>query len=181
MSPTQDKIHHGPIRLSTHERVLLGTPATGQVRFEMILRPHRSLARADFRRLMGIVALVSLLIAGRMWLVGAWPVAFFFVLDAALLWLALNYSYRTGRMLEHVRLTDRRLEIVRLRPPDRVRRWAFEPWWTRVEIEERPGTTPRLVLRQRDRRLVLGGFLPPDERCEVAAELRRALGELAVT
>ncbi|RMF14264.1 MAG: DUF2244 domain-containing protein [Alphaproteobacteria bacterium] len=179
MSRTQEKIGVPP-PLSPRERALIETPPCGRVRFEMVLRPHRSLARADFRRLMGIFAAISLLAAARMWWVGAWPAAAFFVLDAGLLWLALKYSYRTGRTLEHLRLTDRRLEIVRLRPPDRVRRWAFEPWWTRVEIEERPGTAPHLVLRQRDRRLVLGGFLLPDERHEVAAELRRALGELRV-
>ncbi len=175
----QEEIDTRASPLNARERALVERATRGRVRFEMVLRPHRSLARRDFRLLMAIFVGVSLLAAARMWLVGAWPVAFFFILDAGLLWLALGLSYRTGRMLEQILLTDHHLEVVRVRPPDCVRRWVFEPWWTRVEVERRTGTD-RLVLRQRDRRLVLGGFLPPEERREVAAELRRALGEYRV-
>src|ERR1700743_4032134 len=48
-------------------------------------------------------------------LAGAWPVTGFFGLDIALLYLAFRLSYRSARQRESLRLTQRALDIERIR------------------------------------------------------------------
>lgn len=56
-----------------------------------------------------------------------------------------------------------------------LREWTFQPYWLRVEIDEPPHHHSQLTLCSYGRRLVVGAFLTPGERLEVARALRRAL------
>ena len=55
------------------------------------------------------------------------------------------------------------------------RRWRFQPFWLRVVLEERPDESNRLVVASHGNSLVIGEFLGPPVRRELATALRAAL------
>ena len=148
--------------------------------FDAVLHPHRSLSPLGFWLVMGAVAGVSFT-AGVMFLTaGAWPVFGFYGLDVALIYWAFRASYRSGRLYERVHLTPDRLIVERVSPSGRLRRWAFQPYWLKVEMDDPPAHDSHLTLRSHGRTLVIGAFLTPEERLEVASALRAALARTRV-
>ncbi len=142
------------------------------------LRPHRSLGRAGFIVLMGIVCLVSIVVGGVFLLAGAWPVLGFFGLDVALIYLAFRINYRSGRLVERLRLTPALLEVERVLPSGRVGRWSFQPYWLKVGLETPDEHHSRLTLSGRGQSLSIGAFLTPEERRELSEMLNAALARL---
>jgi uncharacterized membrane protein len=65
------------------------------------------------------------------------------------------------------------VERVSIRGERRV--WRFQPFWLRVVLEERTDESNRLLVASHGRSLVIGDFLPPPSRRELAASLRGAL------
>lgn len=150
---------------------------TGDTLFDAVLSPHRSLGPRGFVVLMGGIAAVSFAGGMASLTAGAWPIFGFFGLDAALIYWAFRANYRSGRARERLRLTRDELSVERTDPTGRVRRWTFQPYWLKVEIDDPPEHASQLVLRSHGRSLTLGAFLSPPERGEVACALRRALAE----
>ena len=150
-------------------------PAPSPVLFEAVLEPHRSLSPQAFRTLMITLGLVSLIPSTIFWLNGAWPCIGFMGLDVALLYFAFRTSYRHGRLFERVRLTASELGIERVWPGGKRQSWALEPYWARVELDRRGEHECRIAVVSRGQRVVLGAFLPPEERAAVADALREAL------
>ena len=151
-------------------------PAPPPVEFE--LRPHRSLGRAGFLALMGCVAAASFGAGAAFALAGAWPVMGFFGLDAVLIWLAFRLNYRGGRTVERVRLSPEWCEVERVAPSGRARRRALQTYWLRIALEAPDGHRGRLALSSRGTRVVIGAFLPPDERRALYRALSAALARL---
>jgi len=145
-----------------------------RVHFDAELRPHRSLGRGGFLILMLALGGVSFVAGMVFLLMGAWPVFGFFGLDLLLVYIAFKLNYRSGRLVETVRLTDRVLTVERTMPNGRVRSWTFEPYWVRVGLEE-ASPSSRLTLGSHGRRLTIGGFLTEEERAEFAQALGAAL------
>lgn len=142
--------------------------------FDAVLYPHRSLPPQGFMVLMLLLSGVSFAAGVSFVLIGAWPVFGYFGLDVLLVYLAFRASYRSARMHELVRLTEDALTIERVGRRGERRRWQFQPFWLRVVLEERDETN-RLVLTSHGRELVVGGFLAPTERENLAAALKDAL------
>jgi len=148
---------------------------SGPVFFDATLHPNRSLGPTGFRILMGVAA-VSVLIIGVLFITaGAWPVFGFSGGEFVLLYLAFRLNYRAGRAYERVRLTENQLEIMRFDPSGRVKRWAFEPTWLQISMDDPPRHDSQLRLTSHGRSLVIGKFLSPGERLEVADALRTAI------
>jgi len=125
-----------------------------------------------------LIAGVSVLIIGILFIVaGAWPVFGFSGAEFVLLYLAFRLNYRSGKAYERVRLTDRQLEIMRFDAKGEVGRWAFEPTWLQISIDDPPQHDSQLKLSSHGRSLVIGRFLSPGERAEVAEALRSAVQE----
>jgi uncharacterized membrane protein len=150
------------------------TPAAPRY-LDLRMFPNRSLRPEHFRWLMLAVAAVSALGALRFLVLGAWPVALFFLLDAGLLYLAFKLSYRSADSFEEVRIDEARLTVRRVerRKPERL--WEFHPHWVRVLLERRSAHDQRLALASHGDRLEIGRFLSPEERAEVAAEIKAGL------
>ena len=147
----------------------------GPVFFDATLHPNRSLGPTGFRVLM-LVAGASAFIIGVLFVVaGAWPVFGFSGAEFLLLYLAFRLNYRAGRAYERVRLTGHQLEIMRFDPNGKVRRWAFEPTWLQISMDDPPRHDSQLRLSSHGRSLVIGRFLSPGERAEVADALRGAI------
>jgi uncharacterized membrane protein len=155
-----------------------GAPAGEPLLFDAVLFPHRSLSPAGFWLIMSGIAAVSF-IAGVAFLIrGAWPIFGFFGLDVLLMYWAFKASYRSGRLREFIKLSREALVIERVQPSGRRQSWRFQPHWLRVELDDPPQHDSQLTLRSHGKALVVGAFLTPDERAEVAVALRRALIEL---
>jgi uncharacterized membrane protein len=142
--------------------------------FEAVLHPHRSLPPQGFMLLMLLLGAVSFAAGVSFVLLGAWPIFGYFGLDVLLVYLAFRASYRSARMHEWVRLTEDMLTVERVGQRGERRRWQFQPFWLRVVLEEQDESN-RLVLSSHGRELVVGGFLAPAERRNLAVALKEAL------
>ena len=149
--------------------------AGADIVFERVLLPHRSLPPRGFHVLMLLLGLISLAVGIGFVSIGAWPVCGFFGLDVAALYLAFRLSYRSARQREVLRLAgdDFTVERVTIRGERVV--WRFQPFWLRIILEERSNESNRLLIASHGRSLVIGDFLPPATRRELADTLRTAL------
>jgi len=148
----------------------------GRVFFDAVLHPHRSLSSFGFRLLMACSALGLLAVGLLFWRLGAWPVFGFCGLELVLLYGAFRLSYRSALACERLRLSDDGLEISRVRPNGAVARvWRLQPNWLKIDIDNPPEHGSQLTLSSHGRRMVVGSFLTPDERLELAEALRQAL------
>jgi uncharacterized membrane protein len=152
-------------------------PATpfGRFFFERVLLPHRSLSIRGFHLLIGVLLLISLAVGIGFVSIGAWPVIGFFGLDVALVYLAFRLSYRSARQSETIRLAEDVFSVERVNVQGKRRSWRFQPFWVRVLLEERADASNRLLLVSHGRSLVIGDFVAPAARRELAATIREAL------
>lgn len=147
----------------------------GRVLFERVLLPHRSLPPRAFCLLMLVLGIISLGVGISFVSIGAWPVCGFFGLDVALLYLAFRHNYKSARQRETLCLSARALTVERVGVHGERRLWRFQPFWLRVVLEERTDQSNRLVLTSHGRSLVIGDFVPPPLRRELAQTLSEAL------
>jgi uncharacterized membrane protein len=143
--------------------------------FRAQLTPYRSLSRRAFRRVMLVVVLFSLAVSTGLFLAGAWPVFGFLGLDILAVYLAFRVSYRRGRVAELLELDEDALTVERTDPGGRRRRWRLQPAWLRVELSEPVLPQTPVMLRSHGETLAIGAFLHPEQRRQVASELRDAL------
>jgi uncharacterized membrane protein len=124
---------------------------------------------------MGLLTAFSFAAGILFWLVGAWPVVGFLGVDVLLVYIAFKASYAGGRAYERVRLVPDRLTVERVDPWGRRRHFELQPHWLRVTLDAEQG---RLSLASHGRALTIAAFLPPEERAEIADEIRAALARL---
>lgn len=149
---------------------------TGHTLFlNLRLYPHRSLTVRQFKRMMVVVAIISAFSAVRFLMIGAWPVAFFFVLDAALLYGAFRLNYASAKEYEEVQLDEDALVIRRVSARGREEEVSFQPYWVRLELETLGEDENKLWLRSHGQKLLLGRFLTPEERREIKAVIEEGL------
>lgn len=144
--------------------------------FAAVLRPHRSLGPTAYLILMGLVSAVSFAAGLMFWMQGAWPVSGFFGLDVLLLYAGFRLNYRDAGLYETVTIADQRLDVTRVMPSGRSRRWTFNPAWVRIELDEHASGVSNLWLKSGRDAVSLGRFLSDPERRDFAAALRQAIG-----
>ena len=149
--------------------------------FEATLYPYRSLPTSGFWIVMAAVAAVSFTIGLIFAAAGAWPILGFCGLDVLLFYMAFKMSYRSGRLMETVRLTADELLVRRIHPGGRVEEWRLQPYWLRVNAipsDEAIGAPVAEVrLSSHGARLGIGRFLPDPERVDFTDALNRALAK----
>ena len=146
--------------------------------FSALLTPHRSLGSVGFVVLMSIIAVVSFAGGAVFYVVGAWPVGFFFGLDAVLIYWAFRVNYRAADAYEEVTVTPSTLRVRKVTHRGKVSEWSLNPVWTRLdrEMHEDFGLM-RLFLISHGKRLAVASFLGPDEKESFAKALAAAIGE----
>lgn len=145
--------------------------------FEAVITPHRSLGHIGFVILMTAVGLISFVAGIMFWLMGAWPVFGFFGLDVLLLYWAFRINYRRATAYEVVTVTPIELRIRKVNHYGRVREWALNPLWVRLEkIVHDDFGIEHLLLVSRGQQLPIGSFLGPEEKASFAKALAEALG-----
>lgn len=140
---------------------------------DVTLRPYRSLSPRGFLILMAVLVTASVATGVAFFLIGAWPVPGFLGLDVALVYVAFRANYRRARAWERVRLTPEALTVERGAPGRETKRWVFQPYWLRVESDER-----HLTIASHGRSFELGAFLSDVERLRFAAALHAALARI---
>ncbi len=131
--------------------------------------------RKGFVTLAAMIGGISLLTAAVLLPFGAWPLTILLVLDIVLIGAAFRASTRVGRMYETVELTGDELRLTRVSPSGEARRWTFNPYWVKLEFEDRGSGASRLRLRSHGRALNFAHFLSNEERRGFAAALAAAL------
>jgi uncharacterized membrane protein len=156
--------------------MLKSNPILEQVLFEARLSPHRSLSFTGFTILMLVLAGISLAVGISFLMMGAWPVFGFFGLDVALVWLAFRANYREARAYEDIRMTPSLLWVRQVSARGQARETDFNPRWTRLEkTEDELFGVTRITLVSRGIVVIIGAFLPPFYRGELARALSSAL------
>jgi uncharacterized membrane protein len=152
-----------------------GNPAEA-VLFEARLAPHRSLSPAGFAIFMGVLGVISFGVGVTFLMMGAWPVFGFFGLDVALVWFAFRVNYRDARAYEDIRMTSSVLSVRQVSAKGAAKETDFNPRWVRLEKTEDDlyGVT-RVALLSRGISLIIGAFLPPFYKSELAKQLAEAL------
>ncbi len=166
----------GEIRLA---RNLCGMDApsgnNGTLYFEAELHPHRSLSRKALFFVFGGMLLGSLYVTTLMYFLGAWPVIGFNGADITLAALLFWLNTRAARAKEIIRLYDAMLEITNISPSGRAKITTLSPDWAKVELQERPATVPRLLLRARNAGVEIGRQLGEAQKRDLAEAITRAL------
>ncbi len=149
--------------------------ASGELLFEAAIVPHRSLSPRGLRILtLAIVGLCALTVL-RFWLLRAWPVIGFSVIEVGVAVWLLRLNARGTRASELVLLYDAALHIVRTDRLGRRSEVALPTAWLGVLLEEPAGRVPRLLLVNRGAREEIATGLGEAEKRDLAAALREAL------
>lgn len=153
-----------------------GPAAADEPFFRALLTPHRSLGRQGFVILM-VAMVVGWAVTGFVFLSkGAWPVFGFFGLDVVLLYVAFRANYYSARAREEVSVSRTALDVRKVAPSGRTVSHRFNPFWTRFAVSRHSeiGITA-MTLESRERRLLIGSFLNPEDRESFATALSSAL------
>lgn len=146
--------------------------------YSAVLRPHRSAGARTIRKV--ILFVFAVLFSASLGFVaaGAWPVAPFMGLEVLLLMGALRLNDRAGNAYEAINLTQAALTVRRVDHWGNRHEYSFPPYWLQVNLEEPPSRQTPLELRSHGRSLIIGAFLLPEERLQLARALRRELSRL---
>lgn len=155
------------------ETPLTSGAGPGAVHFATSLSPHRSLSPENFKWVIRGAIAANMVIGVPLMILGAWPVMGFMGLDIWLLWWLFKRSYLDARRSETLVLTDSELLVDRVAPDGEREEHRLDAYWLRLEVTEE-----RLVAVSKGNRLVLGRFLSPDARLELAGQLKSALAEM---
>jgi uncharacterized membrane protein len=141
------------------------------------LAPHCSLSPRGAHVLFGVVCVITLGIAGTATVLGFWPILPFAGLELIVLWWALRSNMQ--RRFEHERIDVSETEVVVEYSLGEPRRFVFPRHWARVKIRHPKSTLHRgrLVIESHGRGCEVGQFLSEEERRQLAAELRRLIGD----
>lgn len=145
------------------------------VHFATSLVPYRSLSPNGFKWLIRAAIAANLAIGLPMLVFGAWPVLGFMGLDILLLWLLFKRSYLDARRSETLVLTDHDLIVERVAPDGEREQVRLDAYWLRVDWD---AEAERLVVVSRGNRVVIGRFLDPASRLEVAEQLKAAIAAM---
>jgi uncharacterized membrane protein len=145
--------------------------------FAATLRPNRSLTPRGFALVMALMAGISFVSGVVFAYHGAWPVMGFFGLDVAIVYLAFRINYRSADASERVVLSETELLVERRRYGRLIGRWAFQPYWLRIDVDEE-GRTPGIILASHGRSIAVGTFLSPEERIGFAEALSQSVAQV---
>ena len=144
------------------------------------LWPNRSLPRRGFVWFIGATAaLISMPLLPVLGTPVLWGLLPFLVGAVALLWVALERSYRDGRLTERLTLWPDRMRLERTGPRGPAQEWEANPFWVSVHMREEGGPVENYVtLRGAGREVEIGAFLSPAERADLFEDIRRTLARM---
>ena len=142
---------------------------------DITVLPYRSLSKKNFRNLMVIVSIIFFSIGVFFWSLGAWPVFGFLGLDVLLLYLAFKINYKKGEIFENLKLFKSNLVITRVFPSGKSQKWSLEPYWTKVDLLNTSPNEYKLVLKSKEKVVLLGAFLNLNDKKKLMKRINDAL------
>ncbi|HET7882113.1 MAG TPA: DUF2244 domain-containing protein [Acetobacteraceae bacterium] len=146
--------------------------------FEAVIVPYRSLSPRGLRILITAIAVLCALVMLRFWLLGAWPVAGFGIVEIGLAIFLLRLNAGRARASELLLLTASELRIVRTDHRGCRQHRELPAGWLNTVLEETPGRVPRLVLVAHGVREEIATVLGEAEKRDLCAALGAALHRL---
>ena len=146
--------------------------------FEAVIVPHRSLTLRGLVILIVVLATLCGLVGLRFWLVGAWPVACFGVVEIGLAAFLLLLNARRAHASELLILSEHALRIVRTDRRGQRNESVLPVGWLNTLLEELPGRVPRLLLVAHGVREEVAKSLGEAEKRDLSAALAQALHQL---
>ena len=150
----------------------------GATVFEAVIVPHRSLSPRGLGMVMAAIGTLSALIALRFWLIGAWPVAGFGVVEIGLAIFLLHLNAAQVRTSELLLLSEDSLRIVRTDRRGRREQRELPAGWLNAVFEDGPARVPRLLLVAHGMREEVATMLGEDEKRDLWKALCEALHHL---
>ena len=149
--------------------------------FAKELRPRQSCSPHMIQCLI-IVSIVLVILTGLIFVyIGAWPVFGFIGLELLALNMLAYYHYRRGFIVEHIVITENNLRVVRTVPSGHEYTWTFRRHWLQVNLQDNNSKNSHLELRSHGRAILIGSFLTPDERLNLATWLHNSLNSIDPT
>ncbi|MEZ5648708.1 MAG: DUF2244 domain-containing protein [Alphaproteobacteria bacterium] len=146
------------------------------VYFEAWLYPYRSLSPQGCRLLTMGIAVLGMMMGFIFWSLGAWPIVGFCGAEFGLFALLFHMNCRDTKRGEKLALTNRSLRIEQFDTKGRVQNATeLSPGWLRVKLISKDSSKGGLFLTTHGRTVVIGKFLPTNERIDLAEKLQQAL------
>jgi uncharacterized membrane protein len=142
--------------------------------FEAFIVPHRSLTKRGVLVVAIAFLVLSALVALRFWVLGAWPVMAFSLVEVPLIVLLLALNLRRARASELIMLDGEALTVVRTDPAGRRQQISLPSAWLRIDLEAGRGV-PHVILSTHRRGFEIGGFLHEAEKLSLFQALSDAL------
>ena len=115
------------------------------------------------------------------WSLGAWPVFGFLGLDVLLLYMAFKINYKSGDIFENLKLSDSKLIVTRSFPSGKSQTWDLEAYWTKVEILNTFSNDQKLVIKSKEKVVMLGSFLNFNDKKKLMKKINEALEKIRVS
>ncbi len=142
--------------------------------FEALIVPYRSLTRKGVTIIVVSLLVLSAAVALRFWLVGAWPIAAFSLVDVPLVGLLLTINMQRARASELIMLSSHELTVIRTDPAGRRKQVSLPSAWLRVDLQAGRGI-PRVIVSSHGRDCEVGAFLHEPQKLSLFEGLRDAL------
>jgi uncharacterized membrane protein len=143
--------------------------------FEAVIVPHRSLTRRGRHILLGAIAAMCCINATVFVCIGAWPVGGFTGIELLLAAVMLSINAKAARASEVLLLSPSGLRIVRTDVGGARTERNLAPGWLQVELRERPGRVPALLLVSHGRAEEVARALGETEKRDLAIAIQEAL------
>ena len=142
---------------------------------DITLLPYRSLSKKGFKNLMLTVCLIFFSVGVFFWYIGAWPVFGFLGLDVFLLYYAFKINYKAGEIFETIKIIRENLLITRNFPSGKKQIWNLDPYWTKVEILNPAKHQHNLIIKSKNKVVLLGSFLNYGDKKKLQNQIESAL------
>ena len=146
--------------------------------FSKELHPRRSCSPQIIRCIFIVSIVVVTLLGFAFVYLGAWPVFGFLGLELLALNALVYYHYQRNFIVEHILITENSLRVVRALPSGHKDIWTFKRHWLQINLQDNGFKNSHLELRSHGRAILVGSFLAPDERLNLATWLRSALNSI---
>ncbi|WDS34810.1 DUF2244 domain-containing protein [Pseudoxanthomonas sp.] len=137
---------------------------------QLTLRPPRALDASQFMQLFAACSALMLGAAAVGWWAGNVFAPLFAVLHSALVGLALRAAWISGQRDEVIAIGPELVEVRRSAQPAPA--FRAHPYWVRLGVG---GEGERITLSSSGRHVEVGALLGPDERKQLATQLRALL------
>jgi uncharacterized membrane protein len=144
--------------------------------FAAELVPHRSLGSRGWKVFMILTGILTIAHVAVFLMSGAWPVAIFFGVDFAILYVAFYLNYRAALAREEVFVSRTDLTVRKFTPSGKGQEIRFNPFHTRFQVNRHTDIgISSMLLSGGGRKTDIGSFLNPDDRESFAKAMTGAL------